>query len=313
MLIQLTDSVKEPKYIKQITGNGIFAALLNSYSYHYNLVLSPDHIHNAIACIWSKYVDLNAEKFRSQIVNHQDKKTLEYISGGSYDPVCNLEFINALFDLVQYDCNLDLSWFGKVNSYTTTTNEDHIIRFGSLLAATKKYYEYKCTLCCGIPSVELLGDREDWLILKNNIESMPTLNDNNLVVWKNLLIEVLYKFIDAYDGIVNMDFWQSCITGQSFGSGPQLIYGGWILLFSPFLENGKWIITPPTSNTPNKYGQVELEDILNLLVDFNITVNDNGYEFVLDANIGQTQLVTLENAITPGNVVNFDIKPCITN
>jgi len=45
----------------------------------------------------------------------------------------------------------------------------------------------------------------------------------NLTWWRNILIPIVDKFIDSYNGNVDNDFWQSCAT--YLGGGPSYISG----------------------------------------------------------------------------------------
>ena len=241
--------------------NAIYELLHKGYSWHIPIQLRPDDILNSVGAIWAKYIVIKAEEFRDFFVEHEGKKELVYMSGGTYSENRLPEFFRGLLDLVKNDQDNDnMSWL-EFNS-TVSVQSDQFYRNAVLLASQKEYYEYKCMLCCGFSDVELLGSENDWQKLIDNISNMPC-PDNKLKSWRDSLIKMVEGMISG-----NEDFWQTCVTKERGGSGPQTIQG-WIVNFSPFDESGKW---SPV---------LEKSDLLDLTVDFPLKVDDNGHEFDL--------------------------------
>ncbi|MBD3350020.1 MAG: DUF4419 domain-containing protein [Candidatus Lokiarchaeota archaeon] len=248
--------------------NGLFIALYFGYSYHVPIGIRPDDILNNVASIWSKYILLNAEKFRDFFVGYAGKKELIYYSGGSYSDYRMPEFLNGLIDLIVKDQEDDKILWSINSNFTTTELNDKMVRAASTLASQKEYYEYGVSLLCGFSEVVLEGTEEDWNNLILAIENMPC-PDDSLVSWRLNITHVIKNMIEG-----NEDFWQSCVVKHPYGSGGQSKKDGWITIFNPINENGDWIT------------QIEDKDILDLTSDFDININDNGQEFTVKAVSG---------------------------
>lgn len=266
--------------------NGLFRLLEAGYSWHQPIFISPDDVANNIACIWSKYVFLNAEKFRDQFVKHDGKKELVYRAGGTYNQERMPEFMDGLAGLISSDQENDnLSWMKYESTITMPT--DKLIRSVAKLASQKAYYQYEACLMCGFPSVELGGTEQDWQGVLDFIMSMPPL-DKFLMAWQLRLYTTVDQMISGKE-----DFWQRCLTSERYGSGGQVDRSGWILEFNPIDESGQ-----PLRVVKNK-------DILDLTVDFDLKINDNGHEFMTNVSAGPTQ-VTIGDYMTVQNF--FHIK-----
>ena len=129
--------------------NGIYELLHKGYSRHIPIQLRPDDILNSVGAIWAKYIVIKSEEFRDFFVNHEGKKELVYMSGGSYSENRLPEFFKGLIDLVKDDQNDDnMSWL-EFNSIVSVQS-DQFYRNAVLLASQKEYYDYKCTLCLSL-------------------------------------------------------------------------------------------------------------------------------------------------------------------
>jgi hypothetical protein len=252
--------------------NGLFRLLEAGYSWHQPIFISPDDVANNICCIWSKYVFLNAEKFRDEFVKHSGKKELVYRAGGTYSQERMPEFMDGLARLMSADTVLTdgFDWMDYSSSITMPT--DKFIRSVAKLASQKAYYQYEAELMCGFPSVELGGTEEDWQAVLDLIMSMPPI-DKFLMAWQLRLYSTVDQMISGKE-----DFWQRCLTSERYGSGGQQNRSGWILEFNPIDESGQ-----PLKVVKNK-------DILDLTVDFDLKVNDNGNEFMAHIAAGPTQV-----------------------
>jgi hypothetical protein len=57
--------------------------------------------------------------------------------------------------------------------------------------------------------------------------------------WVKLLRPIFRRFVQAFDGDPDIDFWSRVCHHQSFGSGPVYL-SGWITAFSVWSIKGKW-------------------------------------------------------------------------
>ncbi len=283
---EITDYDKEGlRYLKNT--NGLYQLLKHGYSWHAPIEIRPDDILNNVSCIWAKYIVGNAEKFREFFVDHEGKKDLTYYSGGSYSGKRMPEFMVGLIALIREDQGKD-DIFWSAATFTTTDRVDKLLRSAAMLASQKEYYKYGISLACGFPSITLLGTKEDWEVLEDSIGLMPA-PDQELSLWKNEILDVIAKMQSGDE-----DFWQSCLTEKPYGSGSQAIISGWIVNFNPINENCDWITA------------VDNKDMLNLTVDFDLAVDDNGKKFDLKIESGPTQIIEKDGVLSVKN--NFDIQ-----
>ena len=70
---------------------------------------------------------------------------------------------------------------------------------------------------CGIPRVKFLGTIDDWETVAKRLEALAFYGCGE---WVNALLPIIKKFIAAYQGEVDVKFWDMCFKMMpSFGSG----------------------------------------------------------------------------------------------
>lgn len=260
---RINSASKTDSYAK----NGLLKAITRAYNNHNILTISPDDVMNNICCVWSKYLLLNAEKFRSQIVQHEGKKVLTVLTPQNtfWDDDLLHSHMKALSGLINLD-NESVKWMDV--RFSTSTRMDTMIRNVALLASQKEYYAYHSRTLCWLPRINLLGTEHDWRVLETKIEEMPTF-DMEQDYWKTMLLWVISKFVAADED--DIAFWQAPLTHSPGGSGAIDYYTGWVTVFNPFNEKGDWGHRDPNSD----YLKVKVADMLDLSVSFDIVCEDD--------------------------------------
>ena len=126
--------------------------------------------------------------------------------------------------------------------FSTTTTTDTIVASVIMMSSMKKYFEYKFCLMCGLPSVTLEGEKEDWEDILRRVEKLKEYGVE-AVGWYHLLRPVLAQFVAAFDNPnskENKEFWGKVCHRDGGGSGPTYL-GGWVTAFCTFDEDGKWL------------------------------------------------------------------------
>ena len=260
--------------------NGLVDSVIRSYNKHHILSISPDDVMNNVCCLWSKYIFLNAERFRNQIVDHTGQKTITILTDQNtrWDNELLVNHMNRYISAINSEQD-SLKWMDV--EFTTTTELDKMIRQVAMLSSQKAYYAYHSQTLCWLPQINLLGTEEDWENLYNKIKWMPCY-DKSMIDWKTKLLTVLDKFIIASEE--DVDFWQAPLTYNPGGSGSIPYYTGWITVFNPFNEKGEWGQTKQSRGLYLSQEQKEkthfyfvpVEDIVDLTVDFEIICEDDG-------------------------------------
>lgn len=101
-----------------------------------------------------------------------------------------------------------------------------------------RYFSYGIQLFCGIPSVTLEGEKSDWEKILDRLDKLSSFGTEPSV-WANLLKPILKRFVSAFDGEADIDFWGKVCHHAYGGSGPGSI-SGWITAFCVWNSEGKW-------------------------------------------------------------------------
>jgi hypothetical protein len=86
--------------------------------------------------------------------------------------------------------------------------------------------------------VTLEGSKADWEKILSRLDKLPTFGPEP-AAWAKLLRPILRRFIGAFDGEPDIDFWGRVCFHQRGGSGPDRL-SGWITTFCVWTCEGKW-------------------------------------------------------------------------
>jgi hypothetical protein len=130
-------------------------------------------------------------------------------------------------------------------TFTTTTKDDQTVASIIMMATLKNFFSYGCGICCGIPSVTLLGERSDWEQILAKVERLSTFGEEP-TQWLEILRPVLRRFVSNFDAPESedaKDFWQKIVHYSGGGSGPSYL-SGWITVFCFWNTKGKAYYNP---------------------------------------------------------------------
>jgi len=119
--------------------------------------------------------------------------------------------------------------------FSTTNKIEQYISTATIMNSFKQYFKYgRCIPCCGITEVKFAGKLEDWekLVTKTKNLEQYAINEKWTNYVKNV-VPILEKFIDTYNGKVDVEWWNKIfnITSGRIGSGSTSYYSGWLLNF----------------------------------------------------------------------------------
>ena len=228
------------------SNNGLVRAAAFAYGSHHHLTLRPEDIWFAILTQVGFYINAHAEELRDHFVEHKGQKELKVTrSGGSIDDVDIGEMSIAMSDLIQRNVkDPDLQkWI--IPNFSTTKEEDVVVAAVLMMGAMQKYFEYCYAICCGIPSVTLLGTREDWAEMLRRLKKLTELGEEPTRFYA-ILKPVLSFFVRSFDEPEDaqvIDFWDK-IAHEEGGSGPTYL-SGWITAFCYWDADGKRMYRDP--------------------------------------------------------------------
>lgn len=67
-----------------------------------------------------------------------------------------------------------------------------------MMATLQKYFDFKFSLMCGIPSVTLLGTVEDWKSLRSRVDRLGEFG-KEVKDWMRYLQKVCDSLVDCFD------------------------------------------------------------------------------------------------------------------
>lgn len=164
----------------------------------------------------------------------------------------------------------------------------YVINLGYHLKFHYRYFRYTFQLCCGIPSVTLEGEKSDWEDLLSRIDKLKEFGPEP-EAWARLLRPILTRFVQAFDGEPDIEFWgKVCHRHEQF-SGP-LYLCGWITAFCVWSAHGKWqgpALTGPDKRSDGlgvdelildgvEYAVVKIGDVAPGFCEVDVKLDDNG-------------------------------------
>ena len=221
---------------------GLVSTIMEAYNRHYELVLRPDDVWQAILTQLSFYVSANAEALRSRFVNFEGKMTLEVFMQGTLFTADFAKFAERMVDenIVKNLKDPEMvDWL--LPAFTTTTVNDRLVAAISVMSTLQHYFQYVCRMRCGIPKVTLLGTLRDWEQLRQKADHLVNfdLEDQKMSQWLRMLGPVLDQFVASASGSSSLDFWDKVCCHRGGGSGPTYL-SGWVAVFAVFDKDGKW-------------------------------------------------------------------------
>lgn len=214
--------------------NAFIMTVHTAYDNHCPLVLSPDHIWLVIAQGFVHHITQNAERFRSRFVDFEGKKKLivridDFVKGDATNP-WTLVFPQFSAQIREFigDENHKL----MLCNYSTTGVLEKAVSEIVLMDTMRNYFSYGCITACGIPTIRLTGTLDDWMKIRQKLDSLETFD---LAWWTTSLKLIIDEFIQAYQGHSNQNFWRNFFKYSEPGSGMPEI-SGWINSLFPYLS-----------------------------------------------------------------------------
>ncbi|KAL8772293.1 MAG: hypothetical protein Q9209_002505 [Squamulea sp. 1 TL-2023] len=148
-----------------------------------------------------------------------------------------------------------------IPAFTTTTEHDIIVAFILLMGSCQEYFEYTCGIVCCLPSVTLVGDRADWVLILARLEKLKQYGQEPTQFYF-LLKPVLSRFVKSFDNPTDKEtisFWNRIVSQFDEGSGPTY-YSGWITAFCFWNNDGKSMYNPDGYRPGGEKSALRLDD-----------------------------------------------------
>jgi hypothetical protein len=269
-------------------GNGFIDAVIQAYNYHKNLEVSPDGLWMTILTSLMTYVENNAESLRSHFVAHDGKKELEIELDGSYNTLNATQFAELMMHKINENVKDPATKEWLQCNFSTTTEKERTASTFLIMAGLQKYFAYLMRFSCGIPQVTILGERADYVLIKEKVRRIGEINDATLQDWSKRLLPIIDQFILSFDNATDAShevFWSTIVTSEGYGSGGRDYITGWLATLCPFVKERDNRENPDQMfYRPDK---IEMAYIPVGFMNVPIHVNDNGHEFDVTVYVGQ--------------------------
>ncbi|KAI1197244.1 hypothetical protein F5X97DRAFT_183228 [Nemania serpens] len=281
------------------SSNGFVYAATSAYNQHHHLTIRPEDVWFAILTQLSFYINANAEDLRSLFVAHEGQKELEVVDIGT---VQTADFgklaVQMTGQIAKSVVDGELSdWI--MPNFTTTTRTDTITAAILMMGSMQKYFTYKTTLLCGIPSVTLLGEKADWAAIRQRLDKLPNFGQEARQ-FSHLLVPVLDFFVRTFeeaDGPEVVDFWSKIAHAENNGSGPTYL-SGWLTAFCFWDGDGKSMYSAGGGGCEingAKYHRLDMDEVPVGYVSVPVTVDDNGREIKTRMVAGSVGIAALSS------------------
>ena len=277
-------------YTNHCNGNSIEAkeydcvnfmsAYLYAYNNHKDVIFSVNDIWSMVTIMFSKYVNDNSEALRSKFVNHEGKRQL-LIRELAVDVEQSLlmekrwEYFFSCMPFWIKD-NVKENVYEKLdNNFSVANGFDKLFSTCSIMSTLQTYFSFeRCIMMCGITGVHFEGNLDDWNNLLAKIEGLREFALNNGDALSNYIDKIkiiINKFIETYNGNVDLAFWNNIVTIEQVrvGSGGQVqtYFDGWI---THFLQ---------------VYQKVDINDIKNYKIKFPIKLENKFTRTIKDLTL----------------------------
>ena len=186
------------KLVANVCPHPLIAALHGAFCGHRPIRLSPDIVWLTITQGLATHIDQNAETLRRQFVTHDDRLTIQvrrddFIKGCPENPWPDVfsEFSQ------QVRAHVGSAYELIIADFSTTGPVERAASEIVLLDAVQSYFAYELLTACGIPSITLDGNENDWLSMSAKVEDFA---DLGLDWWIRHLQPILREFASVAAG-----------------------------------------------------------------------------------------------------------------
>jgi len=184
------------------------------------------------------YMAAHAEDVRKLFVDHEGKEVI-FVREETWHRLV-AAFGDAIQEKVKTDWLLD--WI--LPGFSTSTPDDELKASVLLMGLMQHYFEFFGEITCGIPSVTLLGKREDWVALLQKTDRLHEFGAEPADYASNLRA-LLSRFVltfDEPDSDEVRDFWRQIVRARqrfTCGAGTkEYTVTGWLVGFLYWREDG---------------------------------------------------------------------------
>ncbi|CAF3374398.1 unnamed protein product [Rotaria socialis] len=298
--------------------NAFVGSVFKAYCEHYPLEFSVEDIWVAITQGVSIHLNENAEKYRELMVSHEGKKTLTLPvdslripdsarpkTGNKSVPGINWPAaVSQMGELIRGDMKTDLATL-LTTPFSGTTQVEQAVFDCTLMDSVKAYYDFRFSLCCGLPQVTLRGSPEDFQQVINRVNQLRSIF-TDFHWWLDVLLLHLQQLKASAEGKPDIDWWQKICHSVGGGSDISML-AGWLADFVPYISDGKGHYTKARRDhhhhTQGMINGIEFGDFSEAVTQTDFILDDNGHE---------TKMKLIAGFLGIGqNIKTGALRPCL--
>lgn len=238
VLMSFLDDVDlTPDYGLQPSADSFLRGAIQAWGEHHHLVVRPEEVWFTILVQLNFYMGTHAEEVRDLFVDHEGRETM-LVEDFTWALVLE-GFQYEIQDRVKTDWLLE--WIRP--DFSTTTDSDRMTANVLMMGLMKQYFNFEGGIICGLPSVTLLGTKDDWQALHDKLERLAEFGDEP-AAYQSRLDPILSRFVASFDepdGDETVAFWNNIVLAESAVScgAPPYYIGGWLTGFWYWDANGE--------------------------------------------------------------------------
>ncbi|KAF4506003.1 hypothetical protein G6O67_006132 [Ophiocordyceps sinensis] len=240
------------------SSDSLVRGAIDAWAQHQSLVLRPDVVWFEMLAQLNLYMTKHAEELRHLFVNFQGKEEIvvrEWTWQGVIDG-----FKSEMQKRVKTAWLQD--WITP--GFSTSTPDDNTTATVLMMGLMQQYFKFSGGIICGLPSVKLLGERDDWAALLDKLDKLSEFGAEP-AQYAEKLRPILSMFVQTWDQPRSKqvkDFWKQIVRADKVftcGAGPiEYDISGWITGFMHWSSNGELRVP---AGVPGSQGDTKLSGV----------------------------------------------------
>lgn len=235
------------KHKGRLRNHGLIHTIHTAFQHHLELILKPDDlltlIYQGISDHMSKYPRAN-RKHRIVFNNAENCLVLKRDGFKRKQPQLNdwESAVTTFYKQIRKNIPCDSIGHRFNVQFSTSTPINEMITKTILVSYCKQYFSHPMKSDCGIPKITLLGARQDWLDLFDQVQALHITETFPELYYWDMTVQSTIAYIVAQRVRMNMEvnqhFWRNIYKYES-KSGTATV-NGWITIFFPYLGTIEW-------------------------------------------------------------------------
>ncbi|CAG7557913.1 unnamed protein product [Fusarium equiseti] len=232
----LASSFEDVSHVYPSSG-GFIRGAVEAWAQHQHFVIRPDEVWFEVLSQMNLYMSAHSENLRDMFVEFDGKEKI-VVEGDSWEGII-VSFGDEMNNRVKTKWLKD--WI--LPNFTTSTPQDKVTATILMMGLMKTFFDFEGMVICGIPSVTLLGEREDWVKLQDKLGRLYEFGED-AGLFADALKPIMKRFVSSWDGDAETkEFWEQIVRAKkkwSCGEGAsEWDVSGWITGFQFFERDGK--------------------------------------------------------------------------